>query len=59
MKKMQVIDLFNVKYDEMTDRINEELAKLQSNNMEILDVKVIGQQLNRCAVFVFYEDKKQ
>ena len=57
MKKMKVIDVFNVKYDEMTDRINDELLKIQSNNNEIIDVKVIGQQLNKCAVFVFYKEK--
>jgi len=57
MKKMKVIDLYNVKYEEMTDRINEELAAIQNANNDILDVKVIGQQLNKCAVFVFYKEK--
>lgn len=57
MKKVKVIDLFNVKYDEMTDRINEELIKIQSANNEVLDVKVMGEQLNKCAVFVYYQSK--
>ena len=57
MKKMKVIDLYNVKYDAMTDRINEELTKVQSEGNEVLDVKVIGESLNRCAVFVFYQSK--
>ncbi len=58
MKKMQVIDLYSIKYDAMTGRINEELLKIQNSGNLILDVKVIGDSLNRCAVFVFYEEKQ-
>lgn len=57
MKKVKVIDLYNVRYDEMTDRINDELMKIQSTGSEILDVKVMGEQLNKCAVFVVYQQK--
>ena len=57
MKKMKVIDLFNVRYDEMSDKINQELENIQNGQNEILDVKVIGEKLNQCAVFVFYQTK--
>ncbi len=56
MKKIKVIDLFGIKYDQMETKINEELGSLQSSGAKILDVKVIGDKLSQCAVFVYYED---
>lgn len=55
MKKMKVIDLFNIKYDAMSAKINLELEALQKDKNNILDVRVIGESLNKCAVFVLYE----
>jgi len=56
MKKIQVIDLFNVPYKEMNDRINEVLEQLQRNGKEILNYRVLGDSLNKCAVFVMYDE---
>lgn len=55
MKKVEVIDLFGVKYDQMEDKINDALADLQANGAKILDVKIIGEKLSQTAVFVLYE----
>ena len=55
MRKMKVIDLFGVKYDQMEDMINKELEELQANGAKVLDVKIMGQKLSQTAVFVYYE----
>jgi hypothetical protein len=55
MKKVKVIDLFGIKYDQMETKINDELEDIQSNGSNILDVKVIGDKLSQCAVFVYFE----
>ena len=55
MKRMEIVDLFDVKYDRMSEKVNEVLAKVQEKG-EILDVKVLGSALNKCAVFVLYEE---
>lgn len=54
MKKVKVIDLFNVKYDEMEGKINSSLESLQNDGNTVEEVKVIGDSLNKCAVFVVY-----
>lgn len=55
MKRIKVIDLFDVKYDKMSDKINEELVKLQEDGKNIVDFKVMGSALSKCAVFVLHE----
>lgn len=55
MKKMKIIDLFNVRYEDMEERVNQELEELQATGATLTDVKVIGAKLNQCAVFVTYE----
>lgn len=55
MKRVKVIDLFGIKYDQMETKINDELEDIQSNGSNILDVKVIGDKLSQCAVFVYFE----
>ena len=57
MKRMKVIDLFNVPYAEMSNRIDDVLSELQKQEKKILDFKVIGESLNKCAVFVMYEEE--
>ncbi len=56
MKKVKVIDLFNVKYDEMEGKINSVLETLQSEGKEVVETKIIGDSLNKCAVFVVYNE---
>lgn len=53
---MKVIDLFGIKYDQMEEKINGELVALQSEGVTVIDVKVIGDKLSQCAVFVVYQD---
>lgn len=55
MKKVKVIDLFGIKYDQMETRINDILEEIQSTEGAIIDLKVIGDKLSQCAVFVCYE----
>lgn len=55
MKKVKVIDLFGVRYDNMEEMINGELEALQAEGKTITEVKVMGQKLSQCAVFVVYE----
>ena len=57
MKKIKVIDLFNIPYAQMSEKINEEMAKLQREGKEVLDFKVIGESLNKCAVFIMYDEE--
>ena len=56
MKKVKVIDLFGIKYDQMEIKINNELEEIQSSRGNILDLKVIGDKLSQCSVFVYYEE---
>ena len=56
MKKVKVVDLFNVPYAEMGDKVNDVLVALQNEGKAIVDVKVLGESLNKCAVFVVYEE---
>ena len=55
MKRMEVIDLFDVKYANMSDKINDVLEKVQEKG-KIVDFEVLGSALNKCAVFVMYEE---
>jgi hypothetical protein len=56
MKKVEVVDLYGVDYSKMTDKINEVMISLQDRGKEVVDFKVLGSALNKCAVFIFYED---
>lgn len=56
MKKVEVVDLYGVEYSKMTDKINEVMLNLQDRGKDIVDFKVIGSALNKCAVFIMYQD---
>lgn len=56
MKKVKVVDLFNVPYASMGDKVNEVLVDLQNNGKAISSVKVLGDSLNKCAVFIVFEE---
>lgn len=55
MTKMKIIDLYNVRYEDMEEKVNTELESLQDTGASVIDVKVIGAKLNQCAVFVSYQ----
>jgi hypothetical protein len=56
MKKVKVIDLFGIKYDQMETRINDELEGIQLGGGKVLDLKIMGEKLSQCSVFVYYEE---
>ncbi len=56
MKKVEVVDLYGVDYSKMTERINEAMVALQSEGKQVYDFRVIGAALNKCAVFIMYEE---
>ncbi|MDX9702216.1 MAG: hypothetical protein RBU23_04125 [Candidatus Auribacterota bacterium] len=56
MKKVEVVDLYGVDYSKMTDRINEVMTALQADGKQVYDFRVIGSALNKCAVFIMYEE---
>ncbi len=51
--RVKVIDLYGVRYSDMEEKINRELEKLEAEG-EIIDIKVVGDALNKCALFVTY-----
>lgn len=55
MKKVEVVDLYGVDYSKMTDKINDVMAELQDQGKEIVNFRVIGSALNKCAVFIMYQ----
>jgi hypothetical protein len=57
MRKIKIIDLFGVEYAKMNDKINSALEEMQKEGKQIVDFKVMGDSLNKCAVFVMYEEK--
>lgn len=56
MVKVKLIDLYNVRFEEMESKVNNELAKLESSGNSIKEVKIVGDSLQRCAIFVVYEE---
>ncbi len=57
MKRIKVVDLFGVPYREMEAKINNELEALQNDGMAIVSFRVIGDSLNKGAVFIMYDDE--
>ncbi len=55
MKKVEVVDLYGVDYSKMTDKINDVMVDLQEQGKEIVNFRVIGSALNKCAVFIMYQ----
>lgn len=56
MKKIEVVDLYGIDYSKMTDKINEVMQVLQNSGKKIVDFRVLGSALNKCAVFLMYEE---
>ena len=52
--RVKVIDLYGVRYSDMEEKINRELQMIESDG-EIIDMKVVGDALNKCAIFVTYK----
>ena len=56
MQKIKIIDLYGIKFDKMEESINNKLAEMQQEGLNLKEIKVIGDKLNQGAVFVIYED---
>lgn len=57
MKRIKVIDLFGIDYKKMNDTIDEVMEELQRSGKKVIDFRVMGSALNKCAVFIMYEDE--
>ncbi|MFP4401801.1 MAG: hypothetical protein ACLFPL_01080 [Candidatus Nanoarchaeia archaeon] len=55
MVQVKLIDLFNVRFEQMEEKINSEIKKVEENGHTISQVKIIGDSLKNAGVFVLYE----
>lgn len=55
MVKVKLIDLFNVKFEQMENKINEEIGKLESSGHKVIQVKILGDSLKSASIFLIYE----
>ncbi len=54
MVKIKLIDLFNVKFEQMENKINKEMSEIELEGNTIKEVKVIGDSLKNAGVFIVY-----
>lgn len=54
MVRIKLIDLFNVKFEQMEDKINKEISQIEAAGNKIKEVKVIGDSLKNAGVFIVY-----
>ena len=54
MARIKLVDLFNIKFEEMESKINQEIEALEKAGHEIQDVRVLGDSLKNAGVFVIY-----
>ena len=59
MYRIKLIDLFNVKFEQMEERINQEIQDLESQGYTIREIKVLGDSLKNAGVFVAYSRSDQ
>lgn len=55
MVKVKLVDLFNVKFEQMENKINDEISKLESKGNKVTQVKIIGDSLKSASIFLIYE----
>lgn len=55
MQRIKLIDLFNIKFSEMEDHINQEIKSLEDQGYKVDEVKFLGDQLKNWAVFIVYK----
>lgn len=56
MVKVKLVDLYNVKFEDMESKINAEVEKIENSGNDILEIKTIGDSLQKCAVFIVYAE---
>ena len=55
MVQIRLIDLFNVRFEQMENKINREVGAIESDGHTIKEVKIIGDSLKNAGVFIIYE----
>lgn len=55
MVKVKLLELFDIKFNRMEQKINKEIDKLKDKKADIKEVKFIGDSLQKSAVFIVYE----
>jgi hypothetical protein len=55
MVKVKLIDLFNVRFEQMENKINQEITALEEDGVTIKEVKVLGDSLKNAGIFIIYE----
>lgn len=54
MQRIKLIDLFNIKFEQMEEKINSEIEALESQGYTVSDIRVLGDSLKNAGVFVVY-----
>lgn len=55
MVKVKLIELFDIKFNKMEQKINREIDRLKEKKAEIKDVRIIGDSLQKSAAYIIYE----
>ncbi|MFW6286024.1 MAG: hypothetical protein ACOC16_02780 [Nanoarchaeota archaeon] len=55
MVKVKLIDLFNVKFEQMEEKINQEILTLENSGFIVKEVKLLGDSLKNAGIFLIYE----
>lgn len=55
MVKVKLVDLFNVKFEQMENKINDEIAKIEKQGFKVTQVKILGESLKSASIFLIYE----
>lgn len=55
MVKVKLIDLFNVRFEQMENKINQEISEIESEGNKIKEIKFLGDSLKNAGVFIIYE----
>ena len=55
MVRIKLIDMFNVKFERMEEKINEEISAIEGQGKTVKEVKILGDSLKNAGVFLIYE----
>ena len=55
MVKVKLIDLFNIRFEQMENKINQEISTLEEEGFSVREVKVLGDSLKNAGIFIVYE----
>jgi hypothetical protein len=56
--QIKLVDLFNVRFEQMENRINEEINAIEEAGNNIKEVKLIGDSLKNAGVFIVYQNSE-